>query len=66
MSNGTQERWLTRREVARMTGFAPKTLENWAQMKPQRGPKCFKVANRYRYLPADVRAWQAQQQRTAA
>jgi predicted DNA-binding transcriptional regulator AlpA len=59
-------RWLTRRQVAKITGFAPKTLENWATMRPQKGPKCFKVSNRYRYLPADVEAWQEQQRQLSA
>ncbi|BAD58740.1 helix-turn-helix transcriptional regulator [Nocardia farcinica] len=58
--------WLTRRQVAEITGFSVKTLENWAQMKPRKGPKCFKVANRYRYLATDVQAWQEQRQRAAA
>ncbi|MFE7745346.1 helix-turn-helix transcriptional regulator [Nocardia sp. NPDC057455] len=66
MSIGTQQRWLNRHEVAAITGFAPKTLENWAQMQPPKGPRCFKVANRYRYLLEDVREWQAQQQHAAA
>ncbi|MEV4127177.1 DNA-binding protein [Nocardia sp. NPDC049707] len=63
----SETRWLTRREVATITGFAPKTLENWATMRPQKGPRCFKVSNRYRYLLEDVRVWQEKQrQRSAA
>lgn len=64
MSN---EKWLTRKEVAAIIRYAPKTLENWAQMKPPKGPKCFKTTSgRYRYLEADVREWQEQQRQLAA
>ncbi|WP_157115035.1 helix-turn-helix transcriptional regulator [Nocardia niwae] len=62
----TTVQWLTRRQVAAMTGYSPRTLETWALSKPRRGPKCFKVANVYRYPVDEVRAWMAQQQRTAA
>jgi predicted DNA-binding transcriptional regulator AlpA len=62
----TTNQWLTRREVATLTGFSPKTLENWAAMKPRKGPKCFRVAGRVRYSLDDVTAWQQRQTVTAA
>ncbi|WP_157978687.1 MULTISPECIES: helix-turn-helix transcriptional regulator [Nocardia] len=58
--------WLNRREVSAITGFSVKTLEDWARMKPRKGPKCFKVSNRYRYLSEDVRVWMAEQQQMSA
>ncbi len=62
----TSNQWLTRRQVAALTGFAPKTLENWGQMRPQKGPRMFKVGNRCLYLASDVHQWMEQSARTAA
>ncbi|WP_433597909.1 helix-turn-helix domain-containing protein [Nocardia sp. CA-135953] len=53
--------WLTPRQVADLTGYAPKTLSNWRHMTPQKGPKCFKVNGQYRYLRDDVREWMKRQ-----
>lgn len=47
--------YLTAFQVAQLTGFTPKGLEN---MRAKRiGPPYLKVGNSVRYRAADVRAW---------
>ncbi|OJY64322.1 MAG: hypothetical protein BGP16_00645 [Sphingobium sp. 66-54] len=47
--------YLTAFQVAQLTGFTPKGLEN---MRAKRiGPPFMKVGNSVRYRVADVRAW---------
>lgn len=48
--------WLTRAQLSVRTGFAEKTLRNWASLG--QGPKFSKFGNRVRYRLADVEAWE--------
>ncbi|MFE5290448.1 helix-turn-helix transcriptional regulator [Nocardia sp. NPDC056611] len=49
--------WLTRAQLSTRTGFAEKTLRNWASQG--KGPKLHKFGNRVRYHLTDVEAWEA-------
>lgn len=46
---------LTRKEVARATGFAEVTLKRWASL--DKGPKITRVENLPRFRVADVLDW---------
>lgn len=49
--------FLTRKQVAFMSGFAVQTFKKWAKIG--RGPAITHVEGRPRYRAADVRAWVA-------
>ncbi|WP_280333116.1 helix-turn-helix transcriptional regulator [Nocardia wallacei] len=60
MSDTNATQWLTRRQVADMLGFEPKTLANWAS--EGKGPRFVRVGGgQCRYRLADVVAWQDDQ-----
>ncbi|WP_068059458.1 helix-turn-helix transcriptional regulator [Nocardia xishanensis] len=61
----SETKWLTRQEVAELTGYTTKTLSNWHHLR--KGPRCFKVnGGRYRYRADEVRAWQVKHQQATA
>lgn len=54
------DEYMTRDQVAARLKIAPKTLSNWHHLG--KGPKCFRLAGgRFRYLAADVLAWEQKQ-----
>ncbi|WP_431941613.1 helix-turn-helix transcriptional regulator [Nocardia grenadensis] len=54
--------WMTRKQVADLLGYSPKTLANWAGEDPPKGPPSIRVGGgRCRYRYADVIDWREQQ-----
>ena len=50
-----QAEYLTPEQVAKLTGFSPKSLES--RRYKGTGPKCHRIGRRVRYHIDDVRAW---------
>lgn len=59
MSNNTDERWLSRRELADRFGLPVKTLAQWASKGT--GPRFARLGRHVRYRVSDVLAWEATQ-----
>ena len=55
LSKLPEDAFITRRQLARVSGFAVQTLKNWAPVN--RGPQVTRVENRPRYRVGDVRRW---------
>lgn len=48
---------MTTVEAARLLGYSPAALRKWR--REGRGPRYLRTGRSIRYLPADLRAWQA-------
>jgi excisionase family DNA binding protein len=54
-TGGIVEKLLTTEEVAELTGFKRRTIEEWR--RSGKGPRYVVIEHRIRYRPADVEAW---------
>ena len=56
---------MTTKEAAIWTGIAAKTLREWRNAKPFRGPPCYQISSgNWRYSLCDLRAWRAARMRS--
>ncbi|AUM17208.1 MULTISPECIES: helix-turn-helix domain-containing protein [Rhodococcus] len=53
----SEDRWLSREEVANRLQIPPKTLAQWASLG--RGPRFARIGRYARYRLSDVLAWEA-------
>jgi excisionase family DNA binding protein len=56
MSNNTNERWLSRQELADRFGLPVKTLAQWASKGT--GPRYARMGRHVRYRLSDVLTWE--------
>ncbi|WP_280314436.1 helix-turn-helix transcriptional regulator [Nocardia wallacei] len=59
--NVTEEKYLSRLDVAEMFGVPVKTVETWAYKGT--GPRFYKIGRYARYKASDCAAWAESQQR---
>ena len=53
------ERFLSPRELSRLTDLSENTLAAWRSRKTPHAPRYIKLGRRVRYAESDVRAWLA-------
>ncbi|MGA7050910.1 MAG: helix-turn-helix domain-containing protein [Mycobacterium sp.] len=58
MGNNTDERWLSRRELAVRLGLPVKTLAQWASKGT--GPRYARMGRHVRYRLSDILEWEAE------
>ena len=63
MNETATKEYLTTKDVADLTGFAPITLRKWRSQGEGNGPNYFKVGTQVRYRPVDVKQWMEQRPR---
>jgi predicted DNA-binding transcriptional regulator AlpA len=62
VSKPTTSEWLDRTELAELTGFTRRSIENWDQTG--QGPRRYRLGNRIRYRRDDVEKWIASREVT--